>query len=250
MKICTQLLFTAIFTFCACAVKRARLWRTGLTWPDLRLGWATLWKKYTYRNLEVESNLCAPTAPGKVYRHEDKKINGQWWNPVCHIRMCNCKSWSWKVRLSGGKKVFNALIVVPRCLPYLSVCPLSWPNKVSLSHPKASQSRAAPETTNARKPFCTSFPVVERHPIRNRKGGEGGVESCKGKEMHENKNVEGGLSSNTPKHQSWSITKGWPNCEPTWSNSCHPKIYPWQTGTMLPKTPTNYPNNIKQYKNQ
>ena len=24
-----------IFTFCACALKRARLWRTGLTWPDL-----------------------------------------------------------------------------------------------------------------------------------------------------------------------------------------------------------------------
>lgn len=132
-------------------------------------------------------------------------------NPVCHIGVENYKSWSWKVRLSGGKKRFNVLIVVPRCLPYLPVCPLSWPNKVSLSHPKASQFRAAPGTTNARKPFCTPFFVVERHPIRNRNGGEGRVESCKVKEMHEHKKGEGGLSSNTLEDQSWSITSGWPN---------------------------------------
>lgn len=158
-------------------------------------------EKNAYRNLEVWSNLSAPTALGKVYRHEDKKINGQWWTLYATLELKIANPDHGRYAFHAVKKRFNACIAVPQCLPYLPVCPLSWPSKVSLSHPKASQFRAAPGTTNARKPFCTPFFVVERHPIRNRMGGEGGVESCKVKDMHENKNVEGGLSSNTPKDQ-------------------------------------------------
>ena len=40
--------YVHIFTFCACALERARLWRTGLTWPDqgcvLRETFSILWQ--------------------------------------------------------------------------------------------------------------------------------------------------------------------------------------------------------------
>ena len=47
-----------IFTFCACALKRARLWRTGLTWPEARrcstcrvlnFRWLRMWRCCVWR---------------------------------------------------------------------------------------------------------------------------------------------------------------------------------------------------------
>ena len=47
-----------IFTFCACALKRARLWRTGLTWPDLYNLQASLRKRGSSVYVEILSVCC------------------------------------------------------------------------------------------------------------------------------------------------------------------------------------------------